>query len=60
MQLAFGGAEQLFQLNGSDQEDRVMARMPYPSDLTDEQWKVIEDLIPPAKAGRASARGFDA
>ncbi len=28
-----------------------MARMPYPSDLTDEQWKLIEDLIPPAKPG---------
>ncbi len=28
-----------------------MARKPYPSDLTDEQWALIEDLIPPAKAG---------
>ncbi len=26
-----------------------MARKPYPSDLTVEQWKLIEDLIPPAK-----------
>jgi len=32
-------------------EDRVMAREPYPSDLTDAQWKLIEDLIPPAKPG---------
>ena len=23
----------------------------YPSDLTDEQWNVVEDLIPPAKPG---------
>ena len=28
-----------------------MARKPYPSDLTDEQWELIEDLIPPAKPG---------
>ena len=28
-----------------------MARKPYPSDLTNEQWKLIEDLIPPAKPG---------
>ncbi len=28
-----------------------MARKPYPSDLTDGQWKLIEDLIPPAKPG---------
>ncbi len=28
-----------------------MARKPYPSDLTDAQWKLIEDLIPPAKPG---------
>ena len=28
-----------------------MARMPYPSDLTDEQWSRIEPLIPPAKPG---------
>ncbi len=28
-----------------------MARKPYPSDLTDEQWALIEDLIPPAKPG---------
>ena len=28
-----------------------MARNPYPSDLTDEQWALIEDLIPPAKPG---------
>jgi len=28
-----------------------MARRAYPSDLTDEQWHLIEDLIPPAKPG---------
>ena len=26
-------------------------RKPYPSDLTDEQWAVLEPLIPPAKTG---------
>jgi putative transposase len=33
------------------QEDRVMARKPYPSDLTDLEWALIEDLIPPGKPG---------
>ena len=28
-----------------------MARKSYPSDLTDAQWRLIEDLIPPAKLG---------
>jgi putative transposase len=28
-----------------------MNRKPYPSDLTDDQWAVLEDLIPPAKPG---------
>ena len=28
-----------------------MARKPYASDLTNEQWKLMEDLIPPAKPG---------
>ena len=28
-----------------------MARMPYPSDLTDTQWEILSDLIPPAKPG---------
>ena len=28
-----------------------MKRKPYPSDLTDEQWAVLEELIPPAKPG---------
>jgi putative transposase len=28
-------------------------RQPYPSDLTDEQWSVLEPLIPPAKPGGA-------
>src|SRR5215831_3975575 len=32
-------------------EQRVMARKPYPSDLTDQQWQVIEPLIPPEKRG---------
>lgn len=26
-------------------------RQPYPSDLTDEQWAILEPLIPPAKSG---------
>ncbi len=28
-----------------------MARTPYPSDLTDEQWSIIAPLIPPAHPG---------
>ena len=28
-----------------------MDRIPYPTDLTDEQWKLIEPLLPPAKPG---------
>jgi len=28
-----------------------MARTPYPSDLTDEQWPIIGPLIPPAEPG---------
>jgi len=28
-----------------------MKRKPYPSDLTDEQWAVLEELLPPAKPG---------
>ncbi len=28
-----------------------MARTPYPRDLTDGQWELIEELIPPAKPG---------
>src|SRR5260370_11227514 len=28
-----------------------MNRKPYPSDLTDAQWAVLADLIPPAKPG---------
>ena len=28
-----------------------MGRTPYPSDLTDEQWKLIEPMIPPAQPG---------
>ena len=29
----------------------IMERTPYPSDLTDEQWALVEPLIPPAKWG---------
>jgi len=28
-----------------------MSRSPYPSDLTDAQWSILEPLIPPAKPG---------
>ena len=28
-----------------------MERKPYPSDLNDAEWKIIEPLIPPAKTG---------
>lgn len=28
-----------------------MTRKPYPSDLTDEQWAILEPLLPPAKPG---------
>ena len=28
-----------------------MARTPYPSDLTDEQWSIIATMIPPAEPG---------
>jgi len=28
-----------------------VARVPYPSDLTDEQWQLIAPLLPPAKPG---------
>lgn len=28
-----------------------MRRKPYPSDVTDEQWAILESLIPPAKPG---------
>jgi putative transposase len=30
---------------------RAVARKPYSTDLTDEQWRLIEPLIPPAKPG---------
>lgn len=32
-------------------EQKAMARKPYPSDLTDAQWSLIEPLIPPEKHG---------
>ena len=28
-----------------------MARKPYPTDLTDAQWKLVEPMIPPEKSG---------
>lgn len=28
-----------------------MERTPYPTDLTDEQWKLVEPMIPPAELG---------
>jgi transposase len=28
-----------------------MERKPYPSDINDAEWKIIEPLIPPAKTG---------
>ena len=28
-----------------------MARRSYPTDLTDDEWRVLEPLIPPAKPG---------
>ncbi len=28
-----------------------MSRKPYPSDLTDAEWSILEPLIPPAKPG---------
>jgi putative transposase len=30
-----------------------MERLPYPSDLTDAQWRAIEAVLPPAKGGRS-------
>jgi len=35
--------------------DRSQLR--YPSDLTDDEWQLIEPLIPPAKRGGRQARG---
>ena len=29
-----------------------MTRQPYPSDLTDAEWRKIEEVLPPAKGGR--------
>ena len=29
-----------------------MKRKPYPSDLTDAEWRTIEEVLPPAKGGR--------
>lgn len=36
----------------------MMARTPYPTDLTDEQWNELSRLIPPAKPG-GRPRGVD-
>ena len=33
-----------------------MARKPYPSDLTDRQWQIIEPFIPPARWGGRTRR----
>ena len=33
-----------------------MERKPYPTDLSDEQWKLIEPLLPPAKPGGRSRK----
>lgn len=33
-----------------------MARLPYPSDLTEAQWQRIQDVLPPAKGGRTGRR----
>lgn len=43
------------------------SRLRYPSDLTDEEWKLVEPLIPPAKRGcdkrtvniREVVKGYD-
>jgi putative transposase len=32
-------------------EDATMARKPYPTDLSEEQWKLVESLVPKAKTG---------
>ena len=37
--------------NRQQKEESVMNRTAYSSDITDDQWKVIEPLIPPAKPG---------
>ena len=28
-----------------------MARTPYPTDVTDEQWRIVEPMVPPEKPG---------
>jgi hypothetical protein len=36
------------------------SRLRYPSDLSDDEWKLVEPLIPPGKRGaRISAPGFN-
>jgi putative transposase len=30
-------------------KDAIMGRRPYPSDMTDKQWTILEPLLPPAK-----------
>src|ERR1700757_1695574 len=36
---------------GKRKEGRNMKRREYPSDLNDQQWAILEPLIPPAKPG---------
>jgi len=38
-------------LENNKKEESVMNRTSYSSDINDDQWKVIEPLIPPAKPG---------
>ena len=35
-----------------------MARMPYPSDLTDAQWEILSDLIPPGWVALSNGHDF--
>src|SRR5262249_53477736 len=35
---------------------KVLHRKPYPSDLTDEQWAIVEPMLPPAKPSKRGGR----
>src|SRR4029434_9254377 len=35
---------------------RILQRKKYPSDLTDEQWAILEPMIPPAKQSNRGVR----
>jgi hypothetical protein len=35
---------------------RILRRKNYPSDLTDEQWAILEPMIPPAKQSNRGGR----